>query len=121
MKKQILIADKDPKTRTELRNIFEREGHDVYCVENGIDCLHFLERGFNGILLIDLVIPQLDGWATIKKIVRRRLEKNVSIIVMTATGTIRHQKMKGLEPYVYDYIVKPFDAKQLIQNINKLY
>ena len=121
MRKQILIADKDPKTCTELQNIFKLEGYDVYCVENGIDCLHFLETGFSGILFIDLIIPELDGWVTIKEIVRRRLEKKVSIIVMTATGTIRHQKMIGLEPYVYDYIVKPFDAKQIIQNIKKLY
>lgn len=120
MKKPILIADNDADVRDSLKNIFEHEGHEVHCVESGADCLHFLEKGFSGILLIDLLLPQTDGWGTIKEIVKKKLEKNVNIIVMTATGTIRHQKMKGLEPYVYDYIVKPFDGKELIENIKKI-
>lgn len=121
MKKDILIVDNDLNVRNKLKNRFEQEGHNVVCVQNGMECLAQLERGFTGILFIDLQLPQMDGWSTIKEIVKRKLERNVDIIVLTATGTARHQKMKGLEPYVYDYIVKPFNVQQLLENIKKLY
>ena len=121
MRKHILIVDNDVDVRLSLKRIFEHEGHEVTCVENGVDCLDLLEKGFRGILLIDLFIPRMDGWTTIKEIVKKKLEKNVNIIVMTASGTTRHQKMKGLEPYIYDYIVKPFDGKKLVENIKKIY
>jgi len=121
MRKPILIVDNDADVRISLKQIFEHEGHEVYCVENGVDCLHFLEKGFSGIILIDLVMPQMDGWTTIKEIVKRKLEKNVNIIVMTSIGTPHHQKMKGLEPYIYDYFAKPFNVKELVENIKKIY
>jgi DNA-binding response OmpR family regulator len=120
MRKNILIVDDDPDVRTSVKNIFENEGNEVWSVENGVECLELLEKGFTGILLIDLMMPQMDGWATIKEIVKRGLQKKVNIIVIAAIGTYRHHKMKGLEPYVYDYIAKPFDIKELIENIKKI-
>ncbi len=47
--------------------------------------------------------------------------KNVNIIVLTAIGTYGHQKMKGLEPYIYDYIEKLFDITELLKNVEKQY
>jgi DNA-binding response OmpR family regulator len=121
MKKNILIVDNDSNVRNEIKNRFEHEGHNVVCAQNATECLTQLERGFSGILFIDLQLPQMDGWITIKEIVKRKLQRNIDIIVITATGTAHHQKMKGLEPYVYDYIAKPFDVKKLIENIEKFY
>jgi DNA-binding response OmpR family regulator len=120
MKKNILIVDDDLDVRTSVKSIFEHEGHNVWSVENGAECLEMLEKGFTGIVLMDLMMPRMDGWATIKEIVKRDLEKNVTIIVITAIGTSRHHKMKGLEPYVHDYIAKPFDITELIENIKKI-
>ena len=63
----------------------------------------------------------MDGWNTRKEIVKRKLESNVDIIVITATDTARHEKMKRFEPYMYDYIAKSFDVQQPIKNIEKVY
>jgi DNA-binding response OmpR family regulator len=120
MTRNILIVDDDADVRISLKTFFEHEGHDVWTGKNGFECLELLEKGFTGILLIDLMMPQMDGWATIKHIVERGLEKNVDIIVITAVGTHRHHKMKGLEPYIYDYVPKPFDLKELVENIKKI-
>jgi DNA-binding response OmpR family regulator len=120
MRKNILIVDDDFDVRTTVKSIFEFEGYEVWSAENGADCLELLEKGFTGILLIDLMMPQMDGWATIKEIVKRGLQKNVNIIVITAIGTSRHHKMKGLEPYVLDYIEKQFYITELIENIKKI-
>lgn len=120
MKKNIMIVDDDADVRITIKDLFEHEGHEVYCVENGLDCLKILEKGFTGVLLLDLQIPHMDGWTTIKEIVKRKLEKNVNIIIITGVGSAHHQKMKGLEPYIHDYIVKPFDIKELLKNIEKI-
>ncbi|DAC73199.1 MAG TPA: response regulator [Thermoplasmata archaeon] len=120
MRKNILIVDDDADVRLSLKNIFEHEGYEVINAENGAECLEFLNRGFTGILLIDLMMPQMDGWATIKEIVKRGFEKNINIVVITGIGTFHHHKMKGLEPYIHDYITKPFDIRELVENIKKI-
>ena len=60
-----------------VKDIFEHQGHEVFTVNNGFDCIQELENGFNGIVLLDIMMPGMDGWDTIKEIVKRGLEKNV--------------------------------------------
>jgi len=57
LRKNILIVDDDPDVHTSLKNIFEHEGHEVRSIENWAECLELLEKGFTGILLIDLIMP----------------------------------------------------------------
>jgi CheY-like chemotaxis protein len=75
MKKNILIVDDDADVRLTIKDVFEHKGHEVYCAQDGVECLKLLEKGFTGILFIDLQIPSMDGWTTIKEIVKRKLEK----------------------------------------------
>jgi len=121
MKRNILVVDDDADVLNSIKDIFEHEGHTVTITDNGMDCLQVLEKGFTGILLIDIVMPHMDGWATIKEIMSRGLEKNIRIIVITAIGSTKcHKKMKGLEPYILDYIAKPFDIADMINTVRKL-
>lgn len=115
-----MVVDDDADTLNSLKNIFEHIGHDVITVKDGISCIDKLENGFKGILLVDLMMPKMDGWDTIREIVRRGLEKNVDILVITAIGTFQHEKIKGLETYIQDYIAKPFDINKIIETIELL-
>lgn len=117
MNKKLMVVDDDPDILITIRNIFEREGFEVYTVDSGMDCIKELERGFTGIVLMDIMMPFMDGWDTIREIVHRGYAKNVVISIVTAKGTRDHEKMKGLESYVRDYIAKPFDVKTLINNV----
>ena len=120
MDKKIMIVDDDPDILISIRKIFEREGFEVFTVDSGMDCIKELERGFNGIILMDIMMPFMDGWDTIGEITKRGFTKNVVISILTAKGTPEHQKMKGLESYIYDYITKPFDVKELISNVKNM-
>ena len=120
MRKNILIVDDDTDILYSVKEIFEHQGHKVITAEDGIACIEKLEAGFNGILFIDIMMPKLDGWDTIREIIKKGFEKNVEIFVMTAIGTISRKKMKGLEPYIKDYISKPFNIIELIERVNKL-
>jgi DNA-binding response OmpR family regulator len=103
-----------------MRNIFEHEGFKVYTVDGGKDCIEELERGFKGIILVDLIMPFMDGWDTLKEIKKRGLTKDVVISVITAKGSPDPDKMKGLEGIIFDYITKPFDIKDLVSNITNM-
>ena len=120
MDKKIMIVDDDPDILISIRKIFEREGYEVFTVDSGMDCIKELERGFKGIVLMDIMMPFMDGWDTIQEITNRGLSKNIVISILTAKGTPDHNKIKGLQPHIYDYITKPFDVKSLISNVKSM-
>ena len=120
MEKKLMIVDDDPDILITLRSIFEREGFEVYTVDSGMDCIKELERGFKGVILMDIMMPFMDGWDTIKEIIKKGFIEDVVIAILTARGTPDHEKMKGLESYVYDYIAKPFNVSELISNVDSM-
>ena len=100
MEKRIMVVDDDPDILIAIRKIFEREGYEVFTVDSGMDCLKELERGFKGIILMDIMMPFMDGWDTIEEITKRGYTKNVVISILTAKGTPDHNKMRGLESFI---------------------
>jgi len=120
MEKKLMVVDDDPDILITIRRIFEHEGYEVLTVDSGMDCLKELEHGFEGVILMDLMMPFMDGWETIKAIVKNGFAKNVKISIVTARGTPDLEQMKGLESYICDYIAKPFDVRDLVANVNKL-
>ena len=120
MEKKIMIVDDDPDILITLRSIFEREGFEVFTVDSGKDCIKELERGFKGVILMDIMMPFMDGWDTIREIIKKGFTEDVVISILTAKGTPDHEKMRGLESYVYDYIAKPFNVRELVSNVNNM-
>ena len=117
--KKIMVVDDEPDILVSIRTILEGQNYDVTTVSNGAECLEELEKGFEGIVLMDLMMPVLDGWATINEIVKRGLIKNVSISIITGKGTKDYQKMGVLGSYIFDYLAKPLDIKKLISSIER--
>ena len=120
MNKKIMVVDDDPDILICMRTIFEKEGYEVLTVDSGKDCIKELERGFKGVILLDIMMPFMDGWDTINEIMRRGLSNDIVISILTAKGTPDHEKMRGLESYVYDYITKPFDVRSLVTNVHSM-
>ena len=115
-----MIVDDDPDILASMRYIFEHEGYEVYTVDSGNDCIEELERGFKGIILMDIIMPFMDGWDTLREIIKRGLTKNVTISIITGQGSYDSDKMKGLEPYIHDYIPKPFDLQELLARVTQI-
>jgi DNA-binding response OmpR family regulator len=120
MVKKIMIVDDDPDLLVCLRTLFEHQNFEVLTVDSGSDCIEELERGFKGVILMDLMMPFMDGWTTLREIVKRGFTKDVVISIITASGRADPDKMKGLEPFVHDYIHKPFNIEQLVSDINTI-
>ena len=120
MDKKVMIVDDEQDILFSLRTLFERQGYEVITVDSGAKCVNELEKGFSGVVLMDIMMPKMDGWDTIREIVKNGLENNVKIVVITARGTHHQEKMQGLEPFILDYVSKPFDLNKLLSIVNNL-
>ena len=114
-----MVVDDEPDVLLSLKTLLERQNFDVVTVANGRECLKELKKGFKGIILMDLMMPGMDGWETINQIVKRGYIENVAISIITGKGTKNYQKMSMLGSYVYDYLAKPLDIDKLISSVEK--
>lgn len=121
MNKKILIVDDEPDVRMSLKTILEHNNYEVITVENGLECLEQIEKGFKGIVLMDLMMPEMDGWETIHEIIERGYMNNVAVNIITGKGTKDHQQMGALGTYIYDYLSKPLDINELISSVESCY
>jgi len=117
--KNIMVVDDDPDILISLQEIFEREGFQVITAENGRNCLLELEKGFQGIIILDLMMPIMDGIETIKKMTIDGFTDENTIIVLTAKR-IQGEEFNEIYPYIADYITKPFDITVLLQTVKKI-
>jgi len=121
MNKKIMIVDDEPDILFSLKTILEHQNYEVITVNNGFECIEQIEKGFQGVVLMDLMMPGIDGWDTIREIINKGLIKNVAINIITGKGTKNYQKLGVLGSYIYDYLPKPVDIKDLVTSVNKCY
>jgi DNA-binding response OmpR family regulator len=119
MNKRIMIVDDEPDILFSLKTIFEKQNYDVVTASNGIECLKEIEKGYKGIILMDLMMPKMDGWETISEIVKKGYIDNVAIAIITGKGSKDFQKISILGSYVIDYLAKPLDINKLISSVEK--
>jgi len=120
MEKKLMIVDDDPDILITIRELFEPDGFIVYTVPCGKDCIEELENGFKGIILMDVMMPHMDGWSTIRHIVLKGLHRG-NIISMISAKDECDWKFDDLKPYIHHYITKPFDNRQLLQTVKSYF
>ncbi len=111
-----MIVDDDPSILISVRELFEPEGFEVLAAGSGRECIAELEKDFRGVILMDVMMPHMDGWDTIKAIVDQGLYEG-NIISMFTAKDIPDKKMDALQDYVADYITKPFDPEELVVTV----
>jgi DNA-binding response OmpR family regulator len=116
---KLMIVDDDPDIVFSLKELFEREGFEVTSAENGRNCLRELEKGFQGIIILDLMMPVMDGLETIKRMTIDGFIEHNTIIVLTAKR-IQGDEFNEIYPYIADFIFKPFDIKSLLTTVKKI-
>ncbi|PKP51843.1 MAG: response regulator, partial [Candidatus Altiarchaeales archaeon HGW-Altiarchaeales-3] len=82
--KAILVVDDDEDILFTVRSIFKRHTVPVYVAKSGLECLEILKGGFRGVVLMDIMMPGMDGWDTIKEIVDQGLADDLIISMFTA-------------------------------------
>jgi len=109
---KILIVDDNPKYLSEALPMY---GYTVQVVTNGVDALKVLEKNYKDIdlVLLDVMMPQMDGWETLKLIRKNENTKYIPVIMITAVSE-EHNIVSGLKHGADDYIVKPFILPNLL-------
>lgn len=110
---KILIVDDDPNICELLRLYIEKENASVIISNNGTDALKTFEKEQIDLIILDIMLPKLDGWQVCREI---RKNSNCPIIMLTAKGEV-FDKVLGLELGADDYISKPFETKEVIARI----
>jgi DNA-binding response OmpR family regulator len=113
MGKKILIVDDEPRYLRLLEANLETEGYDVKTAANGVEALDAFSAHPADLILLDVLMPRLDGFAVCQRI---RQFSSVPIIMLTAKGE-EQDRVKGLDLGADDYLVKPFSATELLARV----
>ena len=112
-KVKILIVDDDLNICELLRLYAEKDGYEPIVVNDGRQALEALTQHNPKLILLDVMLPKLDGWQVCREI---RKTSDVPIIMLTAKGET-FDKILGLELGADDYIAKPFDTKEVMARV----
>jgi two-component system, OmpR family, response regulator RegX3 len=110
---KVLVVEDEQSLREALVFFLEKEGHDVIVAVDGEDAIRVFEKSGADIILLDLMLPKIDGNQVCKHI---RISSNVPVIMLTAKDS-EIDKIVGLEIGADDYITKPYSTRELLARI----
>ena len=115
---KILIVDDNPKYLQEALPMY---GYDVIVATDGVEALKILSKEYSTIdlILLDVMMPNMDGWDTLKAIRNNKNTKYIPVIMITAVSE-EHKIVSGLKIGADDYIVKPFVLPNLLARIEAI-
>ena len=111
--KTILVVDDEPRIVEAVGMNLELEGYQVSSASNGYEALQKLTEDLPDLVILDVMMPEIDGFETLRKI---REVSTVPVIMLTVRGE-EIDKVKGLDLGADDYITKPFNPKELVLRI----
>ena len=116
MNLRVLIVEDEPELVGILAFLLKEEGYDVGIAFDGKKALSEIRSNPPDMVLLDIMLPQMDGFE-LCKIVRR--DTSIPVVILSAKGCDEHV-IKGLELGADDYITKPFNHRELILRVNRL-
>lgn len=113
MDAKVMLVDDEEMIRESVAVFFQSVGVGILTAANCDECLEHLEAGFRGVILMDVMMPDMNGWDTIRRIVENDLYEGNIIVMLTALNA-PDNKMEGIQEYVTDYLTKPFNPDELM-------
>lgn len=116
MNGRILIADDDNRVNELLQDIYEMEGYEVLCAYDGEETLAILEKEEIDLLVLDVMMPELDGWEVLEYVKR---QYDTKVLMLTALSD-EFSEVRGLRLGADDYVAKPFRRAVLMERSRRL-
>ena len=117
---RILVVDDNVDMLDTLEHLFGFYEFDVLRAKNGKEGIEIAEREQPGIILLDALMPVMDGFEACEELKKNPKTRDIPVIFLSANYTSRTHREKGISLGADDYILKPFNAKELIAKINAL-
>lgn len=113
---RVLVVDDDPPSLKMIAFLLSEEGYEVVTADNGVDALRLIEQEIPDLVILDVMMPGLDGFEVTKRI---RRSMNLPIIILSAKGETT-DRVTGLDLGADDYLAKPFEPAELLARVRSV-
>ena len=117
--RKILIADDEHKIVMTLEYAFRKAAYKVFIARDGSEVLEILKTEIPDVILLDIMMPNVDGYTTLSEIKKNENYKNIKVIFLSAK-TGESDIKKGLELGADAYVTKPYSIKKLTEKVEEL-
>jgi len=117
--KKILVVDDSPTERFALTELLSERGYQVVTAENGEDAIAKSKSEMPDLILMDVVMPGINGYQATRMIARSESTRSIPIIICTTKG-LETDRIWGMRQGAHDYLVKPVDGAELLVRIQAL-
>ena len=111
----ILVVDDEPAIRLLIETLMEGEGHTVRTAANGREALTKVEEDVPDLIVLDLMMPEMDGWHFLEELHNRGLRKRTRVVIVSGYADSTGNRTSRLSRH---YLAKPFDIESLIALVN---
>ena len=117
--KKILIVDDEPNIVMTLEYTFKKNNFEVFIARDGQEALEILRNQFPDVIILDVMMPMVDGYATLEQIKKDERLQHCKVIFLTAKNKEKDIE-KGLSLGANLYVLKPFSVKKLVEQVQGL-
>lgn len=117
--KKILIADDEHKIVMTLEYAFKKAGYEVFIARDGSEVLEILKEQIPNLILLDIMMPNVDGYTTLSEIKKNEKFQDIKVIFLSAKAG-ENDIQKGLELGADAYVTKPYSIKKLLEKVEEL-
>ena len=117
--KKILIVDDEPNIVMSLEYTFKKNNFEVFIARDGKEALEILKNQLPDVIILDVMMPMVDGYATLEQIKKDERLKHCKVIFLTAKNKEKDIE-KGLSLGANLYVLKPFSVKKLVEQVQGL-
>ncbi|MBU1006765.1 MAG: response regulator [Candidatus Omnitrophica bacterium] len=118
-KKRVLVVDDDPDLLKMLKLRIESEGFEFMSAQNGEEMLDIMKLKKPDVILLDVMLPKMDGYTALREMKKEEAYKDIPVIVLTAKEKKKVGDLFALEG-VSLFMEKPFESRELLQKIRSL-
>jgi DNA-binding NarL/FixJ family response regulator len=115
-RKRLLLIDDDPNLILLVRDYLEFRGYEVLTADNGKEALHLLSQNLPDMIICDIMMPEMDGYALIENVRQDHRTSWIPVLFLSARGQSQ-DRIKGLNLGADVYMVKPFEPEELVAQV----
>jgi len=120
MKEKILVIDDSPTVLEIMRDALTNNNFEVITADNGKDALQKVESITPDLILLDIVLPDLDGWQICEKLKKNKKTQDIPVIMMTGAMTGTDHQLKSFDIGIDDFVIKPVNTDILVARIKAI-
>lgn len=117
--KKILVVDDDPYILMSLEFLMKKEGFDVKVARNGTEALDIIQQETPALVLLDIMMPDMDGYAICKHIKGNKKLQHIKVVFLSAKSK-ESDVQKGYDLGASLYVTKPFSTRDLMKKVREL-